>query len=107
MGTMDELFEALTLIQTRKIKSFPVVLIGVEYWRPLHGLLQHMGAEGTIGPEDADLLLITDSLEDAVAYLRTHAIDAFKLRREAPKPSVLLGESAGSARPADVDRAAV
>jgi uncharacterized protein (TIGR00730 family) len=107
LGTLDELFEALTLIQTKKIKSFPVVLIGVDYWQPLRSLLAQMSAEGTISGEDAELMLITDSLEEAVAYLRTHAIDAFKLRREAPKPSVLLGESVGGKRSAEVDRAAV
>jgi uncharacterized protein (TIGR00730 family) len=107
LGTMDELFEALTLIQTRKIKSFPVVLIGAAYWQPVRDLLERMKVEGTIGDGDADLMLITDSLEEAIAYLRTHAIDAFKLRREAPKPSVLLGESARGTRVSKVDRAAV
>jgi uncharacterized protein (TIGR00730 family) len=106
LGTLDELFEALTLIQTKKIKSFPVVLMGVDYWEPLRSMLDRLSVEGTISAEDARLMLITDSLEEAVAYLRTHAIDAFRLRREAPKPSVLLGES-GATSVRDADRAAV
>jgi uncharacterized protein (TIGR00730 family) len=107
LGTLDELFEALTLIQTRKIKSFPVVLIGVDYWEPLRSLLERMSIEGTISAADAKLMLITDSMEEAVAYLHTNAIDAFRLRREAPKPSVLLGESGGASSARDVDPAAV
>jgi predicted Rossmann-fold nucleotide-binding protein len=83
------------------------VLIGAAYWQPVRDLLERMKVEGTIGDGDADLMLITDSLEEAIAYLRTHAIDAFKLRREAPKPSVLLGESARGTRVSKVDRAAV
>ena len=66
-GTMDELFEALTLIQTRKIRNFPVVLFGKEYWG---GLLQwikeQMVGQGTVSPEDLNLLFVTDSPEEAV-----------------------------------------
>jgi uncharacterized protein (TIGR00730 family) len=63
-GTLDELFESLTLIQTGKVKDFPVILFGAAYWQ---GLLQWlkapMLAEGKISPEDLDLLLVTDSPE--------------------------------------------
>jgi uncharacterized protein (TIGR00730 family) len=63
-GTLDELFESLTLIQTGKVKNFPVILFGAAYWQ---GLLQWlkapMLAEGKISPEDLDLLLVTDSPE--------------------------------------------
>jgi uncharacterized protein (TIGR00730 family) len=66
-GTMDELFEALTLIQTGKIRNFPVVLFGSEYWG---GLLEwiraRMLAEGKVSPEDLELVLVTDSPEEAV-----------------------------------------
>jgi uncharacterized protein (TIGR00730 family) len=84
-GTLDELTEALTLIQTGKIRNFPVVLIGTEYW-------SEMAAEGTIAASDLKLLLVTDDLDEAIAHIRTNAIDAFGLRRRAPKPSAILGE---------------
>ena len=70
-GTMDELFEALTLIQTRKIRNFPVILFGSEYWAGLlHWLRQVMLDEGKISPEDVDLLYVTDSPEEAVEIIR-------------------------------------
>jgi uncharacterized protein (TIGR00730 family) len=60
-GTMDELFEALTLIQTRKIKNFPVLLVGCAYWKGLLDWLREtMLVEGKIGPADLDLLPCTD-----------------------------------------------
>lgn len=69
-GTMDELFEALTLIQTRKIRNFPVVLYGSQYWR---GLLQWITStmlnEKYINPEDLGLIHLTDSPQDAVDFI--------------------------------------
>jgi len=66
-GTMDELFEALTLIQTGKIRDFPVVLVGTEYWRGMLGWIREtMLSEGKISPDDVDLLFVTDSPEEAV-----------------------------------------
>ena len=60
-GTMDELFEALTLIQTGKIRQFPVVLVGTDYWRGLVDWVRdRMLAEGNISPEDLDLFYVTD-----------------------------------------------
>jgi uncharacterized protein (TIGR00730 family) len=65
-GTMDELFEALTLIQTGKVQNFPVILFGTSYWSGLvEWLRATMLAEGKIAPPDLDLLMITDSLEEA------------------------------------------
>lgn len=65
-GTLDELFEALTLIQTKKIRSFPVVLIGVDYWQGLVGWIrERMLAEGCISPSDLDLFVVTDEVEEA------------------------------------------
>jgi uncharacterized protein (TIGR00730 family) len=69
-GTLDELFEALTLIQTRKIKRFPVVMFGKSYW---DGLLTWMRerllTEGKIDPEDLGLMTVTDSPEEACHWL--------------------------------------
>src|SRR5690606_13992848 len=60
-GTMDELFEALTLIQTGKIRDFPVVLVGTEYWRGMVDWIRDvMLHEGKVSPEDLDLLVLTD-----------------------------------------------
>ena len=67
-GTLDELFEVATLIQTGKIKCFPVVLMGKEYWASLEDLLRQMVAAGTIGQSDLDLLLLTDSVDEAARY---------------------------------------
>ena len=69
-GTMDELFEALTLIQTRKIRNFPVVLFGSQYWQ---GMLQWITStmlnEKYINPEDLGLIHLTDSPQDAVDFI--------------------------------------
>ena len=60
-GTMDELFEALTLIQTGKVTEFPVVLVGTDYWRGLvDWLAERMLAEGKIAPDDLELFTLTD-----------------------------------------------
>jgi hypothetical protein len=80
-GTMDEIFESLTLIQTRKIEQFPMVLIGKQYWQQLVELLQQMVEAKTIDPADMDLVLITDSVEDAMAHIQRHAIEPFGLHR--------------------------
>lgn len=69
-GTMDELFEALTLVQTRKIQNFPVVLMGVAYWRGLLDWIRNtMLPAGTISPHDLDLLFLTDDADEAVRYI--------------------------------------
>src|SRR5438874_10088514 len=88
IGTVDELFEALTLIQTGKIAHFPVILVGAEYWRPLAGLLEQMAASRAITRADLDLFLVTDDLEAAMRHLRVHAIEHFGLHaRRVPRPS--------------------
>ena len=69
-GTMDELFEALTLIQTRKIRNFPVVLFGSQYWRGLLAwLTSTMLNEKNINSEDLALMHLTDSPKDAVDFI--------------------------------------
>jgi len=75
-GTMDELFEIATLIQTCKLRHFPVILMGKEYWQPLMDFLQHtMLEDQTISQEDIDRLFVTDSPKEAMMYLRKHLKD--------------------------------
>ena len=75
MGTFDELFEALTLVQTRKVTRFPIVLLGVDYWSGLLDWLRHtVAAEGKIAADDLDLLQVTDDVDVAVeAMVRARA----------------------------------
>lgn len=71
-GTLDELFESLTLIQTDKIKAFPVVLIGSEFWGGLLDFIRDtMIAGGTVSPHDMDLLYLTDDLDEAAEIVRS------------------------------------
>jgi len=92
-GTLDELFEALTLIQTGKIQNFPVVLVGKDYWQPLVSSLKTMIAAGTIDARDLDLLLFTDSVEEAIAHIQKHAVEKFGLiRRRVLRRIAVLGE---------------
>jgi len=65
-GTMDELFEAVTLVQTDKIQDFPIILMGVDYWAPLIEFIRDkMVKEKTVSPGDLNLLTLTDSPEEA------------------------------------------
>jgi hypothetical protein len=69
-GTMDELFEALTLVQTKKVIRFPVVLMGTAYWRGLLDWMRDtMCAEGKISPLDLELMCVTDDVNEAVAHI--------------------------------------
>ena len=79
-GTFDEVFETLTLIQTGKIENFPVVLVGVEFWKPMVEFINNtLLHEGTISPKDLDLLHITDSPEEAADIIKNAAIEKFGL----------------------------
>jgi uncharacterized protein (TIGR00730 family) len=69
-GTMDELFEALTLVQTRKVTRFPVVMMGTDYWAGLLDWMRgRMAADGKISPVDLDLICLTDDVEVAVRHI--------------------------------------
>ncbi len=92
-GTMDELFEALTLVQTGKIANFPIVLMGTSYWRRLLHLIHRMEREGAISPKDLSLWLTTDDLDEALTHIRQHTVEQFGLlERRVPRPSRILGE---------------
>ena len=93
-GTFDEVFEALTLIQTGKIKDFPVVLVGKEFWRPLMDQIRRsMLHEGTISEKDLHYIHIADSPAEATQYVRDVALKNFGLTYAAKmKKRWYLGE---------------
>jgi uncharacterized protein (TIGR00730 family) len=95
-GTMDEIFECATLIQTGKIKDFPLILMGTEFWQPLHDFLCHgMVPEKTILPADCDRLFLTDSVDEAIDRIVGAATRDFGLVWEANQPDTprwYLGE---------------
>jgi uncharacterized protein (TIGR00730 family) len=79
-GTLDEIFETAVLIQTHKIKDFPLVLMGKEFWRPLVDFMrQRLITEHTIDAHDCDRILVTDSAEEAVAAITDIALKQFGL----------------------------
>lgn len=81
-GTLDELFESITLIQTKKIKDFPVIVMGTEYHKEIVEHVRLMKERGTISPEDDQLFVVTDSVEEAIQVLREKSITRFNLRPE-------------------------
>jgi len=79
-GTLDEMFETATLIQTGKISNFPLVLVGRDFWRPLVDFMREgMLERGTIAPGDVERFHITDSARDAVEHVRDAAMQRFGL----------------------------
>ena len=79
-GTMDEFFETLTLVQTRTITQFPVVLYGKEFYKELWEYLEYMAQQGTINREDLSLVLLTDDINEAMNHIRTYIKQNYKLK---------------------------
>jgi len=72
-GTLDELFEALTLIQTRKIGRFPIILVGVKYWQGLIDFMRNsLLAEGNINEEDFNLFRIVETADEAITHINAY-----------------------------------
>jgi len=94
-GTLDEMFEVATLVQTGKVKEFPIVLLGQDYWRPLTAFVRNrLMVEGTIDPGDAQILFTTDSVEEAVAHVADVGMRRFGLGYATrPRRRWFLGES--------------
>ncbi len=92
-GTLDELFEVATLIQTGKIEGFPVVLLGVDYWTPLMRFLRDpLLKSAAIDADDLDHILVTDSPQEAVSFIQRLATERFGLRYVARRPRRFLFE---------------
>jgi hypothetical protein len=79
-GTMDELFETLTLIQTKTITKFPIVLFGKEYFQPLIENIEWWAQQGTISKEDMNLVLLTDDMDEAMTHIRHYITTNYKLK---------------------------
>jgi uncharacterized protein (TIGR00730 family) len=79
-GTMDEFYEALTLVQTKTITQFPIVLFGKEYYKPLLDINEWMAKQGTISKEDMNLVLVTDSIDEAMDHIRTYISSNYKIK---------------------------
>lgn len=90
-GTLDELFEAMTLIQTGKIKSFPVIIFCKDYHKEMIEHIEKMRVMKTISEEDLELFLVTDSIEEATALIKK-CIRTYGLTHLSKKPSWILGE---------------
>jgi uncharacterized protein (TIGR00730 family) len=93
MGTLDELFESLTLIQTKMIRDFPVVIFGSEYHKELWQHIELMAKNESIDSEDMRFFFVTDSVEEMAEHIKTHAIQKFKLVRKPQRPKWWMGES--------------
>ena len=82
---MDEFFETLTLVQTGKLENFPIVVMGMDFYRPLQEYLKFMAEQGTISPEDMNLLLFTDDMDEALEHIHKYISSRYKVvRRERP-----------------------
>lgn len=93
-GTLDEFFEAITLIQTKKLKPFPIVIMGVEYHKHLLEHIDLMIKHGTISQEDMKLYCVTDSVSEAAKFIEEHSVIKYDLKDiEHPKPNPILGEN--------------
>lgn len=79
-GTMDEFFEAITLIQTKSITNFPIVLFGKEYYQSLMGAIDDMVLKGTISDVDKKLILLTDDMNEAMQYIQAYIAKNFKVK---------------------------
>lgn len=79
-GTMDEFFEILTLVQTKTVTDFPIVLYGKEYYGKLLTLMKEMAEKGTIAKKDMELVLLTDDIDEAMKHIRSYIKDNYKVK---------------------------
>jgi uncharacterized protein (TIGR00730 family) len=92
-GTLDELFETITLIQTAILHNFPVVVMGTEFFKDIQEMIVRMEDEKTISATDKDLILFTDSIDEARAHIQQYIADNYKIKYKR-KALWFLGERA-------------
>jgi len=80
-GTMDEMFETLTLVQTGMIHNFPVVLMGKEYYQPLMDYIHFMAEQKTISESDLQYVKFTDDIEEAMTHIRTYILGNYQVKK--------------------------
>ena len=83
-GTLDEFFEAITLIQTKKLNDFPIIIFDKIFHHDLIEHIESMVGRGTIAKEDLNMFLVTDSIPEAIEYLKHNAITKFSMKYEQP-----------------------
>lgn len=85
-GTMDEFFETLTLVQTKTITKFPIVLFGKAFYKELWDMFMHMAANSSISDDDLSLILITDDVDEAMQHISKYILDNYKImpRKRSP-----------------------
>jgi uncharacterized protein (TIGR00730 family) len=94
-GTLDEFFESITLMQTKMISDFPVVIMDKEFYKNIIAHVDVMKTEGTISPDDTDLFFFTDEVDEAVAYIQNNTIKKYGLGpKEKMRPFKWLFEKA-------------
>ncbi|HUR66331.1 MAG TPA: TIGR00730 family Rossman fold protein [Chitinophagaceae bacterium] len=79
-GTMDEFFETLTLVQTKSITQFPIVLFGKEFYQPLMESIEYWAQQGTISKEDMNLVLVTDDIDEAMQHISHYINTNYKIK---------------------------
>ncbi|HVM87241.1 MAG TPA: TIGR00730 family Rossman fold protein [Puia sp.] len=94
-GTMDEFYETLTLVQTKMLARFPIVLFGKEYYRELWEYMEYMSQQNTISKEDLSLVLLTDSVDEAMEHIQTYISTNYAVRRRKPVWWLFEKKSAG------------
>jgi uncharacterized protein (TIGR00730 family) len=100
-GTLDELFESLTLVQTGKIDHFPIVLIGSDYWRGLlDWVRERMAADRMISPDDLGLVRVTDDIEEATAWI----VDSFTSHAQERAQAAAAAETSDGVLPVEAGR---
>jgi len=85
-GTMDEFFETLTMVQTKTIAEFPIVIFGKEFYKDMMEAIEDMAEKGTISKEDLDLVLVTDDVDEAMNHISKYIMSNYQIKKRYPLP---------------------